>query len=143
MTAADAWWHRGFMATAKELVIGCAAAVREIMTTPGLRERLARGARTRALEFNFQHLVRTVYLDFPPGTSVQNDEYSPLQSCTSRFQPSDASAAMRDASAVGGRLLARFGLFLLFSVIFLPEFLRENGAGFLRLCQGGGRFPLH
>ena len=52
----------------QQLAIGFAAALREIISTPGLWGGLAAGARTRAREFEFQNLVRTVYLDLPPDT---------------------------------------------------------------------------
>ena len=65
----------------EDLVSACADAVREIMTTPGLRERLARGARTRALDFNFQHLVRSIYPIRPRQAIVEHNEYD-LQSST-------------------------------------------------------------
>ena len=65
----------------EDLVSGCAGAVREIMTTPRLRERLARGARTRALDFNFQHLVRSIYPIRPRWPVIEDHEYA-LQSST-------------------------------------------------------------
>ena len=71
----------GLHGSSEELVSACAAATREIMTTPGLRERLARGARTRALDFNFQHLVRSIYPIGPRRAMVEHNEYA-LQSST-------------------------------------------------------------
>ena len=64
----------------EELVNGCADAIREIMTTPGLRDSLVRGARTRAQEFNFQSLVRSIYPVRPRRAAIDKDEYP--------FQPS-------------------------------------------------------
>ena len=71
----------GLHGSSEELVSVCAGAVREIMTTPGLRERLARGARTRARDFNFQHLVRSIYPIHPRRAIVEHNEYD-LQSST-------------------------------------------------------------
>ena len=65
----------------EQLANGCADAVRELMTTPGLRDRLARGARTRAREFNFQNLVRSIYPTRPHQAVIEHSEYS-LQSST-------------------------------------------------------------
>ena len=45
----------------EELATDFADAAREIMTTTGLRERLATGAKARARQFDFQNLVRSVY----------------------------------------------------------------------------------
>ncbi len=60
----------------EELVRGCAGAVREMMTMPGLRDRLSRGARTRAREFNFQNLVRSIHPVRPREAVVDNHEYT-------------------------------------------------------------------
>ncbi len=59
-----------------QLTTSCAEAVREIMTTPGLRNDLAAGAKARAREFDFQKLVRSVYPGSPYPATSDNHDYS-------------------------------------------------------------------
>jgi glycosyltransferase involved in cell wall biosynthesis len=60
----------------EDLVASCADALREIITAPELRDGLARGARTRAREFNFQNLVRSIHPLHPGRTPVDKNEYT-------------------------------------------------------------------
>src|SRR5208337_3472240 len=60
--------------TSEELAVGCAEAVRDIMTNPGLRGDLASGARARARELDFQNLVQSVYPSCPNTTLVDQHE---------------------------------------------------------------------
>jgi len=60
----------------EELAAGCAAAVCEMVTIAGLRDSLAVGAKARALEFDFQNLVRSVYPVSPCLAVIDEHEYT-------------------------------------------------------------------
>jgi len=62
----------------EELAVSFAGAICEIMTTAGLRERLARGARARARHYAFQGLIESVYPAAPRETETYIHEY-PVQ----------------------------------------------------------------
>jgi len=70
----------------EELAKDCARALREIMTTQGLWERLSAGARDRAREFDFQNLVTAVY---PASSAVITEHEHTLQ--LSALVPHDAA----------------------------------------------------
>ena len=68
-----------FDKSSEALAIDIAKAAREIMTTTGLREHLATGAKARARQFDFQNLVHSVYPISRRSAKIDQHEHT-LQS---------------------------------------------------------------
>lgn len=62
--------------TREELATLCAEAVRDLMSTPGLRDNLSAGAKARARDFESRDLVQSVYPSSPISATVDQHEHS-------------------------------------------------------------------
>ena len=69
----------------EELATDCAHALREILTTPGLWDRLSAGAKSRAQDFDSQNLVASIYpVSSFPAAADQHEHSLPLSALVAR-----------------------------------------------------------